>query len=297
MEEYSLREKASHATKWSSITEIAARCVAPITNIILARLLTPEAFGVVATVTIVTSLADLFTDAGFQKYLVQHDFEDVAALNRYSDVAFWTNLAISLFLWALICVFNQPLAALVGNEGLGNVLVVASISLPLTSFSSIQLARFKREFQFKTLFYIRLVTLAVPFLITVPLAFITHSFWALIIGTIANNLANAVVLTWRSSWKPSFFYDFALFKEMFSYSWWILLESISVWLTSYIGTFIVGLYLSSYYVGLYKTSMTTVNQITALVTAATSMPLFAAISERSPLLSFRWAWVFIYIET
>jgi PST family polysaccharide transporter len=66
---------------------------------------------------------------------------------------------------------------------------------------------------------------------------------------------------------------------MFSYSWWILMESISVWLTAYIGTFIVGVVLSDYYLGLYKTSMTTVNQITALITAATSMPLFAALSR------------------
>ena len=71
-----LKEKASIATKWSTITEIAVRCVIPITNIILARVLTPEAFGVIATVTMITSFADIFTDAGFQKYLIQHDFKN-----------------------------------------------------------------------------------------------------------------------------------------------------------------------------------------------------------------------------
>ena len=66
---------------------------------------------------------------------------------------------------------------------------------------------------------------------------------------------------------------------MFSYSWWILLESVSTWLNSYMDTFIVSLFLTTYYVGLYKTSMVTVNQITSIIVSATSMPLFVALSR------------------
>ena len=65
-----------NATKWSTITEVIAKLISPITNMILARIISAEAFGVVATITMITSFADMFTDAGFQKYLVQHDFED-----------------------------------------------------------------------------------------------------------------------------------------------------------------------------------------------------------------------------
>ena len=55
--------------------------------------------------------------------------------------------------------------------------------------------------------------------------------------------------------------------------------SISIWLTSYIGTFIIGSYLSSYYLGIYKTSITVVEQIVAIITASTSAPLFSALSN------------------
>lgn len=92
-------------------------------------------------------------------------------------------------------------------------------------------------------------------------------------------MVNAIILTARSEWKPSFYYNLEQLKRMFLFSWWILLESISVWLTSYIGTFIVGSYLSTYYLGLYKTSMTTTNQIISLITTATSAPLFTALSK------------------
>ena len=61
-----MENEISNSTKWSFITEIVARLVSPISNMVLARLLTPEAFGVVATATMVFSFADMFTDSGFQ---------------------------------------------------------------------------------------------------------------------------------------------------------------------------------------------------------------------------------------
>ena len=233
-----IKEQTSVATRWSSLTEIATKIISPIVNMILARLITPEAFGIVATVTMITSFADIFTDAGFQKFLVQHDFRSKDELDQNTNVAFWTNLTISMLLYALIFVFSEQLAKLVGNEGLGIVIAVASLSLPMTSFSSIQTARFKRDFDFRTLFYVRIITSLIPIVVTVPLAIISRSYWALVIGTLACNLITAVVLYIKSPWKPKFYYNGIQFKGMFSYSWWILLESVAVWLTSYIGTFI-----------------------------------------------------------
>lgn len=279
MDTNSIKQKTAVATRWSALSEIIAKCITPITNMILARLLTPEAFGVVATVTMIVSFADMFTDAGFQKYLIQHDFENTEILDKHTDVAFWTNLVISVILWMMICIYSTSITQMVGNPGLESVVIVASASLPLTSFSSIQMARFKRDFKFKELLPIRMASVIIPFLVTVPLAIALRSYWALIISTLVGNVTNAILLTFKSKWKPTLYYSFSILKEMFLYSWWILLESISIWATTYIDTLIVGLYLSTYYVGVYKTAMMTVNQIMGLITAATSIPLFAALSR------------------
>ena len=69
-----LNKKIGRATKWSSITEIIAKLISPLVNMLLARLLVPSAFGAVTTITMVISFAEVFTDAGFQKYLIQHEF-------------------------------------------------------------------------------------------------------------------------------------------------------------------------------------------------------------------------------
>lgn len=90
------------ATKWSAITEIAAKLILPISNMVLARILTPDAFGVVATISMIVSFAEIFTDAGFQKYLIQHEFEDDTDREQSTNVAFWSNFILSITLWAII---------------------------------------------------------------------------------------------------------------------------------------------------------------------------------------------------
>lgn len=275
----SLKRKTAAATRWSTITEVASRLVLPLVNMVLARLLTPEVFGVVATITMIVSFAEIFADAGFQKYIIQHEFESKEELDQNTNVAFWTNLTISIILWTIIYIYSEPLAKLVGNPGLGNVVAISSLSLPILAFSSIQMSRFKRDLDFKSLFYVRLISILIPIFVTTPLAFIFHSYWALIIGTLAGNISNAIVLTIRSNWRPKIYYSFIQLKRMFSYSWWILLESISTWMASYSDTFIVSVSLSAYYLGLYKTSMVTVNQIMGLIVAAASSPLFVALSR------------------
>lgn len=276
-----LNEKAADAAKWSLLTEVLVKLVTPITQLILARILTPEAFGVVATVTMVTSFADMFSDSGFQKYLVQHEFSDKHDLYRNANVAFWTNMGVSILLWGLIAVFRDPLAEMVGNGGLGLVLVVACASLPMTSFSSIQLALFRRELNFKSLLPIRTFVALIPLVVTLPLALMGFDYWSLIIGTIAGNLFNAVALTAKSEWKPKLYYSMQLFREMFAFSGWSLLEAVAIWLTSWAGTFVVGGLLNSYYLGLYKQPMTFVNSAFALVTNATTPVLFSSLVARA----------------
>lgn len=274
-----LNTKIVKATKWSTVTEIAAKLITPITSIILARLLTPEAFGVVTTLTMVISFAEIFTDAGFQKYLIQHEFIDEKDIDQSTNVAFWSNLVMSLFIWLVIGIFADPLAAMVGNPGLGHVLTIACISIPLAAFSSIQMALYKRNLDFKTLFKVRIVGICIPLMVTVPLAICLRSYWALVIGTIVSNMVNAVLLTVYSKWKPKLYYSFAKLRDMFSFSAWSVVEAISIWLTGYVDVFIIGIYLNEYYLGLYKTSITIVGQIMGLITAATTPILFSSLSR------------------
>lgn len=274
-----LNKKVANATKWSSITELTTRLVAPITNAILARLLVPEAFGVVATLMMVISFAEVFTDAGFQKYLVQREFQDEEDLNLSTNVAFWTNIAFSLLVWGLIAVFVRPIARIVGSVGHELGIIVISAEIPLLAFSSIQMARYRRDFNFKNLFYVRAIVAMVPLVITVPMALIFRNYWALVVGTLAKDVLNAVILTCYSRWKPSLRYSFAKLKNMISYSMWTVLENVTIWLSINAGTFIVSVLFGAYYLGLFKTTVSTVWGYFSVLQSAVMPVLFSTLSR------------------
>jgi O-antigen/teichoic acid export membrane protein len=272
-------KKVENATKWSAITEVFAKLISPITNIVLARLLIPEAFGVVATVTMIISFAQIFTDAGFQRYLIQHEFTDDGDKYKTTTVAFWANIVMSIFLLTIIAIFRNPLAELVGNPGLGNVIVIACFSIPLSAFSSIQMALYKRDFEFKTLFQVRFVAILIPLIIVLPLAFILRSFWALVIGSLAVNTSNAVILTLKSKWKPNWYFNFTSLKEMLSFSIWTMIDAVLIWMTGYMDIFFIGIKLNDHFLGIYKTSISTVGQLTSVLVAVVTPVLFSSLSR------------------
>lgn len=278
-EDKTFNNRVGNAAKWSALGEVSAKLITPISTIILARILTPEAFGVVATITMVISFAEIFMDAGFQRYVIQREYESEEEKFKYANVAFWTNLTIGILMLIILAVFNNQIAVLVGNPGLGYVLIIAGITIPIGAMTSVQSAIFQHSLDFKALFYRKLVTIIVPLCVTVPLAFILHSYWALVIGTLTSSVLTSIILTIFSPWKPSLFYDWHMLQEMFLFSMWTLLDTILVWLTSYAEIFFIGIHLNSHILGLYKTARSTVGQFVSIISSSILPVLMPAFSR------------------
>ena len=264
---------------WSLFSEIAAKFVTPVTNMLLARLLTPDDFGVLAICNMLVSFVDIITDAGFGKYLVQADIRSEEERDRLANVAFWSNLALSAFLYLLIILNRVRIATLLGGREYSAVICVAGFQLILTSVSSIQTALFRRKFDFKKLFLARMAVAFVPLLIAVPIAYFTRSYWALIIGTLAGALANSILLTILSPWHPRRYYSVALLKKMFSFSFWSMCEGLANWAIFWFDTFMVTRAYPKYYVGIYKNSANMVLSIMGMITASMSPVLLSVLSR------------------
>lgn len=271
--------KVRDATIWSTIAQIISKLISPITNIILARLLLPETFGIVATVTIIISFTYIFIEEGFAKYLVQHEFKNSNDKKGNADVAFWSSLAISMFLWMLILFFHHPIASLVGNSSLGHVIAIACVQLPINSLASIQLALFTRDYNFKDIFISRMIAAFIPLLVTIPLAYMGFKHWAIIVGSISGLALSTLLLTIKSEWKPSFFFNIDILKEMLPFSMWSILEGIFVWLTAWLDIIIISNVFNDYYLGLYIITNNMVNALISIIMSATSPILFATLSR------------------
>lgn len=279
MENSNVIKKTANAAKWSVITEVIAKCITPVTSMILARLLAPEAFGVLTTVLMVIAFAEVFVESGFQKYLVQHEFTDAKEEHLYMSVAFWTNLTLSFLLWGLLILFNGQIADLVGNPGKGHLLIVTGITIPLYSIIGIQSSKLKKDLNFRKLFFVRFYSSLVPLVVTIPLAIVGLDYWALIIGNIAGVLVNSVVLFIIGAFTPSLFFSWNYLHEMLKVGVWTLLNGLLVWMAVWIDAFLIGHYLSDYYLGLYKNSINIITSIFSLVSAAITPVLFSSLSK------------------
>lgn len=277
--EGNLQRRVAGAARWSVAAEVAAKLVSLGVNMLLARLVAPAAYGVLATAMMVTSFADLFTDAGFQKYLIQHEFADDASRADAASVAFWTNLLFSFALWGVICLLRDPIAAFAGSPGYGAVVAVACAQLPFTAFTSIGMALLRRALDFRRLFFLRMAQSAVPLFVTVPLALLGLSHWALVLGTLAGHVVNAAVLLLSAPWRPRLFFRLGVLRDMLSFSFWTMLEAVSIWACSWFDIFLIGNAFSEYYLGLYRNSVNNAGALIALVTTPIYTVLFSGLSR------------------
>ena len=271
--------KVVAAAKWSLVTEVLAKLITPVTNIILAHILAPTAFGILATIMMVISFAEMLADAGFQKFLVQYEFESEDEKQKNVSVAFISNIVLAIVLWLVIIIWRDELAILVGNEGLGFPLAIMGAMLPLGAFSSIQMAMYRRSFNFKFLLSIRMITIITPLFISIPMALAGFDYWSLIAGLLAAHLFTAIALCVRQEKLISIYFSSTVFRKMFSFSAWSLAEAFSIWLTAWVDTFIISHFLNAYYLGLYKMPTAIVTTVMAIATSSMAPVLFSALSR------------------
>ena len=84
----SLEEKTRRSLNWSTISNVLSKVIMPLTNMILARILAKDIFGIVASINVVIALAEIFADSGISKYLVQADFDSEEQFNLHKSVSF-----------------------------------------------------------------------------------------------------------------------------------------------------------------------------------------------------------------
>lgn len=265
--------------RWSAITELLAKLITPVVNMALARILAPAAFGVLATITMVLSFAEIFVESGFQKFLIQHNFEDKNQEHCYMSVAFWANLSFSVLVWGLVIAFRNPLAALAGNDGLGFPLALAGVAIPLYGIIGIQNCQLKKRLDFKSLFLVRILSALVPLAVTLPLAILGLGYWSLIIGNIASLLLQSILLVIFGKFKPARCFSWKILKHMLSYGVWSLLDGLACWATAWIDSLMISQFMSDYYLGLYKNSSATITSLFAIVTSAVTPVLLSALSK------------------
>ncbi|PPI79373.1 lipopolysaccharide biosynthesis protein [Marinobacter flavimaris] len=191
-----------------------------VSTLILARLLTPDHFGVVALVTIALQFFELLVETGNQQYIVQKSVLEDEDLNTA-----WTLDILSKTTIALIVIITSPFVADWFQEpDLTMALAVASLALPIRALKTPGMFRLARQINYKPLFKLSLWQKGVSFATVVTIAAIEPSYWAIIIG----NLVAAIIFTVGSyrveRYRPR--WSLSRLREQWQFSQWLLLRGI-----------------------------------------------------------------------
>lgn len=272
-----LQSKTVNSYKWSFLAELASSLVIPIVYIINAKLLKPEDFGLVTAATILISFSQIIWGAGFSKALIQKQ----ERIPESSNIVFWTNLGLGFTMFAILFLFAPLIAELFKDIRLQAVIKTLSFLILLGSFSSVQLTLLQKDFQFKKIFWIRILTVALPGLTSVPLAYFGFSYWALVYGSLIGQISQTMLLWLISAWRPKFYFDLILFKEFWKFGGFVMLSGLSAWFYSWADSMIVGIYFDSQHLGIYRTGNFFATMTFSLFFAPLIPVLYSAFSKIS----------------
>lgn len=230
------RDTVISSMLWKLLERFSTQIVSFVISIILARLLLPKDYGVIAILLVFVNFANVIIDGGFNTALIQ---KKKANQKDFSTI-FWFSLLFS-FLIYLILYFTSPIIAdFFHNEDLSSLLKVLGLCVIFNSFNSIQRAYVSRHMLFKKLFYVNGIALIISGGIGIIMALKGLGAWALVGQSLGSSII-CCFLMWNSiRWKPTFQFSRNSFYSLFDYGWKIFLTNLIVAIYEDIRSLVIG---------------------------------------------------------
>ena len=181
---------------------------------ILARLLSPDDFGLLAMATVFVNFAMIFSEMGISSALIQK--QDTHDRHYYS--AFWFNIVVGLCLTLFFIAVSPLIARFYKKPELVPILAVISLNFFFSSFVIIQQTILTKEMDFRKLAIRDIIAVIISGIVGVVLAYNGFGVWSLVFQSVIFTLANAVLLWTVSSWRPKFSFAMADIKDIFHFS-------------------------------------------------------------------------------
>ncbi len=208
-----LYKHARRGWLWGGVEQFAQQGLSAITGIVLARLLDPSAFGLIASVGIFLSIAQQLIDGGIAQRIIQKPKlleEDYCAL-------FWCNALISTVCTGLLVIFSGSIARFYGRPELQNIVIVMAFVIFIMRAGRVQETLLNRELRFRAIAVIRTISVLVGCATGLIMAFTGCGVWAILGKQLAIAIAAAFALWLYVPWKPSRKLSFAAVKDLYGY--------------------------------------------------------------------------------
>ena len=238
--------KIASGAAWMALFKLVERSLGLISVVILARLLTPEDFGVVAMAMALIAMLDLLGAFSFDIALIQNQ----KASRHHFDTAWTFNVVIGLVIAALLLALAGPAAGFYREDRLTDVIMFLAIGSLLQGLENIGVVEFRKQLHFRKEFIFLFTKKLVGFCVTVPLAVAWENYWALVVGQVSSKVAGVVLSYGLHSFRPRL--SISAGKELFGFSGWLMANNLLFYLKNRSVELIIGRMLGPRSLGLFS---------------------------------------------
>lgn len=231
MQQESLKNKTIKGTAWSAVDNIVQYGVSFVVSIVLARLLTPDDYGLIGIILIFTAICNAIINSGFSTALIR---KKNITENDY-NTAFIVNIVLSFILYVVLCLGAPLIADFFCREELTLLTRVSSFSMIIGGLAIVQQTRLTKRIDFKTQTKISLISSVISGLIGIVMAYLGYGVWALVVQGLSSQTLRTAMLWFYNKWMPTLTFSRNSFRELFGFGWKMMVSSVldSFWTQLY----------------------------------------------------------------
>lgn len=236
MAEESLKNKTVKGTVWSSIERFSVQGVQFIVMIFMARILTPDDYGIVGMLSIFIAVSQAIVDSGFSQALIRKlDRNQVD-----NSTVFYFNVGVSILLYFILFFCAVPISKFYNEPILIPVTRLLALIIPINSFSVVQRALLTVNLDFKTQATASLIAAFCTGAVGLSLAYTGFGVWAIVWSWITSAFINNLLLWFLTHWHPILAYSWASFHSLFNFGSKLLASGIIDTLYNNTYTIVIG---------------------------------------------------------
>ncbi|WP_411686483.1 lipopolysaccharide biosynthesis protein [Acinetobacter pseudolwoffii] len=274
----SLKKQAIAGIKWTFVQQFSVQIINFAVQIILARLLMPEMFGLVAMVVIFISIGQALMDGGMTSSIIRTKNPDQL---DYSTV-FITNIIMSLGVYGVIFIAAPYIALFYNQEILTNIIRVLSLTFVIRALVAVHMAKLTKEMNFKLQMKLQIPSTVIAGIVGISMAYQGYGVWSLVWLNLIQAISFTVQTLVFMKWRPSLIFNFERFKCHFNFGYKLTLASLIDVIFNDSYRIVIGKFYSPATVGFFHQAETLrlfpVQQISTVVGKVT-YPLFAKMND------------------
>lgn len=241
------RSSVTRGAIWSAVDRCGVVLLQFIINLVLARMLSPDDFGLVGMILIFVAVSQTLIDGGFAAALIQ---KRDASARDYSTIFYW-NILFSVALYGVIYIAASAVAGFFAIPALRGLLRVLGVVIIINSFAIVQRTVLRKELNFKTIAIVDILSYGIAAAVAAFMASRGYGVWSLVGMHLTIGLLSALLFWLMSRWRPTMEFSFSSFRGLFSYGGYLLVASMMQDICTHIQGVVIGRRFSAAETGLY----------------------------------------------